>query len=48
MGMNGIDWRLWGKWARSRMSSTTLINGGKNSNGKRLQQHGGSRFTCNF
>jgi len=29
MGVNGVDWRLWDKWARSRMSSTTLINGGK-------------------
>jgi hypothetical protein len=34
MGVKGIDWRLWCKWARSRMSSTTLIYGGK----KQMQQ----------
>jgi hypothetical protein len=29
-GCPGIDWRLYDKWARSRMSSTTLIYGGNN------------------
>jgi hypothetical protein len=29
MGMNGIDWRLWDKWARSQKSSMTLIYGDK-------------------
>ena len=29
MGMPGIDWRLYGKWARSQMSSMTLNYGGK-------------------
>ena len=32
MGMPGIDWRRYGKWARSQMSSMTLIYGGKKTN----------------
>jgi hypothetical protein len=29
MGTPGIDGRWYGKWARSQMSSMTLIHGGK-------------------
>jgi hypothetical protein len=29
MGMTGIDWRLYCKWARSQTSSMTLIHDGK-------------------